>query len=54
VGGAVLQEGGGAVDAAVATALCLGILHPYSSGVGGRALQSFPFQLKWHRQLFCP
>ena len=54
IGGAVLQEGGGAVDAAVATALCLGILHPYSSGVGGRAVASCPFQLKWQRQLFCP
>jgi gamma-glutamyltranspeptidase/glutathione hydrolase/leukotriene-C4 hydrolase len=35
VGAAVLAENGTAVDAAVATALCLGVVHPHSSGVGG-------------------
>ena len=35
IGSAVLQENGTAVDAAVATALCLGVTHPHSSGVGG-------------------
>ena len=35
IGADVLSENGTAVDAAVATALCLGVLHPHSSGVGG-------------------
>ena len=32
VGGQVLRDNGTAVDAAVATALCLGVTHPHSSG----------------------
>jgi len=35
IGATVLQDGGNAVDAAVATALCQGIYNPMASGVGG-------------------
>jgi gamma-glutamyltranspeptidase/glutathione hydrolase/leukotriene-C4 hydrolase len=35
VGAQVLREYGNAVDAAVATALCLGVCSPISSGIGG-------------------
>ncbi|XP_043705198.1 glutathione hydrolase 3-like [Telopea speciosissima] len=35
IGVSVLRDGGHAVDGAVATALCLGVVNPMSSGIGG-------------------
>ena len=35
VGVEILEEGGTAVDSAVATLLCNGAVHPQSSGLGG-------------------
>ncbi|XP_055338973.1 scoloptoxin SSD14-like isoform X2 [Paramacrobiotus metropolitanus] len=38
VGNQILQSGGTAADAVVAAAICAGVVHPYSSGLGGGAL----------------
>ncbi|XP_029007611.1 glutathione hydrolase 7-like [Betta splendens] len=35
LGRGVLRDGGSSVDAAVAAVLCLGVVHPHASGVGG-------------------
>lgn len=35
LGQKVLQDCGSSVDAAIAATLCLGVVHPHVSGVGG-------------------
>ncbi|XP_053466794.1 glutathione hydrolase 6 [Ictalurus furcatus] len=35
IGKELLQEGGNVVDAAIASLLCLGVVHPHTAGVGG-------------------
>lgn len=35
LGEKVLHDQGSSVDAAIAAALCLGVVHPHMSGIGG-------------------
>merc|ERR1711991_845948 len=35
MGAGIMEAGGSGVDAAVTTLLCLGVVHPHSSGLGG-------------------
>lgn len=37
----MLAEGGSAIDAMIATSLCLGVLRSASSGIGGGGLLTF-------------
>ncbi len=41
IGVDILNEGGNAIDAAIATALCIGLVMPYNSGIGGGSVITF-------------
>ncbi|CAB3995471.1 glutathione hydrolase 1 proenzyme isoform X1 [Paramuricea clavata] len=44
IGRNILHHGGSAVDSAIASMLCLGVVHPHSTGIGGGG-----FMLVYHR-----
>ena len=44
IGRNILHHGGSAVDSAISSMLCLGVVHPHSTGIGGGG-----FMLLYHR-----
>ncbi|KAG8656985.1 hypothetical protein MANES_03G029500v8 [Manihot esculenta] len=52
IGASMLRKGGHAVDAAVATALCVGVVNPMSSGIGGGAFMIVRSSLTSKTQAF--
>ncbi|GMN50667.1 hypothetical protein TIFTF001_019821 [Ficus carica] len=52
VGASFLRQNGHAVDAAVATALCLGVVNPMASGIGGGGFLIFRSASSLHTQAF--
>ncbi|KAJ9183868.1 hypothetical protein P3X46_007670 [Hevea brasiliensis] len=52
IGASMLRQGGHAVDAAVATALCVGVVNPMSSGIGGGAFMIVRSSLALKTQAF--
>ncbi|KAL0745104.1 hypothetical protein Bca101_100956 [Brassica carinata] len=49
IGMSVLQQGGNAIDASVAAALCLGVVSPASSGIGDH-VRDRPFRLNFQKK----
>lgn len=43
----VLSKQGSSVDAAIAAALCLGIVHPHTSGLGRYSIEPLSSGIQW-------